>query len=48
MATAQAKRFAGKWRSTTMDNFDEYMKALGKDLVLMHHRICIYLPINQH
>ena len=24
------ERFLGKWKSVSMENFDEYMKALGK------------------
>ena len=30
------ERFLGKWKSVSMENFDEYMKALGKSIHVMN------------
>lgn len=35
------EQFVGKWKMTSSDNFDEYMKAVGKTNSIIYNNVCI-------
>lgn len=42
------EQFVGKWKMTSSDNFDEYMKAVGKTNSIIYNNVCITMFFFMH